>query len=80
MLKCSELVADADHLLDRTGSVVRRAQLRMHVLFCHHCRRYVHQLKLLRSWLQRKSQQLDEGALRDVLKDIEQRRDERRGG
>ena len=47
MLKCREVVASADQLLD--GSLGRRQKfaLRMHLLLCRHCRRYVRQLRVL---------------------------------
>lgn len=47
MLKCRALVENADQLLD--GAVNRRQRLamKMHLLMCRHCRRYVRQLGAL---------------------------------
>ena len=45
MLKCKEVVDRADALVDGTPLSWReRFALRMHLLMCHHCRRYVRQL------------------------------------
>lgn len=50
MLKCRDLVEHTDALL--AGELTRRQRwaVRMHLLVCHHCRRYVRQFKdLLRA-------------------------------
>lgn len=48
MLKCKELVDKADALVDGTPLSWReRFALRMHLLMCHHCRRYLHQLRAM---------------------------------
>lgn len=48
MLKCKEMVDKADALVDGTPLSWReRFALRMHLLMCHHCRRYVHQLRTM---------------------------------
>ncbi len=48
MLKCKEVVDRADALVDGTPLSWReRFALRMHLLMCHHCRRYVRQLHAL---------------------------------
>ena len=48
MLKCRDLVNQADLLIDgaelRPG---RRLALRAHLLICRHCRRYLRQLRAL---------------------------------
>lgn len=47
MLKCRELVNEADHLLDDDLNWRGRLAVRFHLLICHHCRQYVRQLRLL---------------------------------
>ena len=54
MLKCKDAVERADALVDGTPLSWReRFALRMHLLMCHHCRRYVHQLRALVASLRR---------------------------
>ncbi|MZR63476.1 zf-HC2 domain-containing protein [Alcanivorax sp. DP30] len=54
MLKCKDAVERADALVDGTPLSWReRFALRMHLLMCHHCRRYVHQLRALVTSLRR---------------------------
>lgn len=54
MLKCDQVVQRADELVDGTALSFReRLALRMHLLICHHCRRYLRQLKLLVAALRR---------------------------
>ncbi len=47
MLKCREVVNRADQLLDGDLSRGQRFAVKMHLLMCHHCRRYVRQLRFL---------------------------------
>ena len=48
MLKCKEVVEKADALVDGTSLSWReRFALRLHLMMCHHCRRYVRQLQSL---------------------------------
>ncbi len=47
MLKCREVVHDTDLLLAQELSWHRRLSLRLHLMMCHHCRRYVTQLRRL---------------------------------
>lgn len=48
MLKCQEVELRADALVDGTPLSRReRMALGMHLLICHHCRRYVRQLRAL---------------------------------
>ena len=50
MLKCRELVEHADALLAGELTWRQGLSVRMHLLICHHCRRYVnHFKKLLRA-------------------------------
>lgn len=47
MLKCHEVVESVDQFLD--GAITRRQRLaiKIHLLMCHHCRRYMRQLRAL---------------------------------
>ena len=47
MLKCTRAVEDANTMHTNELSGWRRFSLFMHLLMCHHCRRYVRQLKML---------------------------------
>lgn len=50
MLKCRDIVENADALIDQELSFRRRLTVRMHLFMCVHCRRYVRQLRdLLRA-------------------------------
>lgn len=44
MLTCREVTELANGYLDRELPLLARAQMRMHLLMCSHCRRYVDQL------------------------------------
>lgn len=44
MLTCREVTELASGYLDRELPLLARAQMRMHLLMCSHCRRYVDQL------------------------------------
>ncbi len=47
MLKCREVAVEAERLLDGELTWPRRLALRFHLLMCHHCQRYVRQLRTL---------------------------------
>lgn len=47
MLKCREVVDDADQLINGDLNRRQRFAIGMHLLMCHHCRRYVRQLRAL---------------------------------
>lgn len=47
MLKCTQAVEDANTMHTSELGWWRRFSLFMHLLMCHHCRRYVRQLKML---------------------------------
>lgn len=47
MLNCREVVDSADQLLDGSMSRRQRFAIKMHLLMCRHCRRYVGQLRTL---------------------------------
>ncbi|BAP15085.1 hypothetical protein AS19_22340 [Alcanivorax sp. NBRC 101098] len=72
MLKCKDVVAKADALVDGTSLTMReRIALRMHLLMCHHCRRYVHQLRVLVNTLPRETDRLDDAQTRDILEKLD---------
>ncbi len=47
MLSCRAVVQDADRLLAGELTWQRRLALKIHLLMCHHCRRYMRQLRVL---------------------------------
>ena len=47
MLSCREVVDSTDLLLDGVMNRRQRLAMKMHLLMCHHCRRYVRQLRAL---------------------------------
>lgn len=54
MLKCRDVEQRADALVDNEPLPWReRMALRLHLLICHHCRRYVRQLRQLVTSLHR---------------------------
>lgn len=47
MLSCREVVSSADALVDEELSWRQRLPLRLHLLLCRHCRRYVRNFRRL---------------------------------
>lgn len=47
MLSCREVVDNADLLIAGDMSWRRQLAIRIHLLMCQHCRRYVRQFKIL---------------------------------
>ncbi|WP_339642427.1 zf-HC2 domain-containing protein [uncultured Porticoccus sp.] len=47
MLKCRDVVNTADQLLDGDMNHRQLLAIKMHLLMCSHCRRYVRQLRAL---------------------------------
>jgi len=77
MLKCQHLVEKADALVDGTPISLReRLALRLHLMMCHHCRRYVRQLRALLGFLPRDKQPLEEAAIEDILKKLDTPQDQ----
>ncbi len=73
MLKCNEVVERADELVDGTPlSFRQRWALRLHLMMCHHCRRYVRQLRLLVQSLRRNPEPASEEEVDQVMRQIEQ--------
>ena len=68
MLKCKDVAAKADALVDGAPMTMReRFAMRMHLLMCHHCRRYVRQLRALLGTLPRETDTLDDARTQEVL-------------
>jgi anti-sigma factor ChrR (cupin superfamily) len=44
MLNCREVTEKASDYLEQTLSWQQRLSIRLHLLVCHHCRRYLRQL------------------------------------
>jgi len=67
MLKCRELVVEADALLDGDLGWRRRLALRLHLFLCVDCRRYVRQLKLMLAALACSRQETNETQIRELM-------------
>jgi hypothetical protein len=53
MLTCRDVVNSATDYMERKLSLRQRLQVRMHLLMCRFCRRYLRQLALTRAVLRR---------------------------
>jgi len=72
MLKCKHVVEKADALVDGTPLTRReRFALRLHLMMCHHCRRYVRQLRALLGFLPREANPLDDARTEAILKKLD---------
>jgi anti-sigma factor RsiW len=72
MLKCDQVVARADALVDGESLSFReRWALRLHLLVCHHCRRYLRQLRMLVTSLRRNEETVDPATVEQVLHRID---------
>ena len=47
MLSCKEVTALASHCLDEQLPWPARFKMRLHLLVCYHCRRYLKQIKIV---------------------------------
>jgi anti-sigma factor RsiW len=73
MLKCNEVVERADELVDGTPlSFRQRWALRLHLMMCHHCRRYVRQLRLLVQSLRREPEPASAEEVDQVMRQLDQ--------
>ncbi len=68
MLSCKELVkivSSDEHLSPRY-----KLEIRLHLLMCHHCRKYTKQLEILKAGfktlLNKKTQDADENKLKEI--------------
>jgi hypothetical protein len=51
MLTCKQLVKNADAYLAKDLTSWQRLKIKMHLLLCHKCRRYIRKLRLLKGWI-----------------------------
>lgn len=72
MLKCKHVVEKAGALVDGTPLSPReRFALRLHLMMCHHCRRYVRQLRALLGFLPREAEPLDDARTEAILNKLD---------
>ncbi len=75
MLKCNEVMERADELVDGTPlSFRQRWALRLHLMMCHHCRRYVRQLRLLVQSLRREPEPASADEVNRIMNALDQTR------
>ncbi len=48
MLKCRDVAHEATDYLEQSQSRRRRWAMQLHLLICHHCRRFVNHLRIVR--------------------------------
>lgn len=76
MLKCNEVMERADELVDGTPlSFRQRWALRLHLMMCHHCRRYVRQLRLLVQSLRREPEPASADEVNRIMNALDQTRE-----
>ncbi|WP_348719586.1 zf-HC2 domain-containing protein [uncultured Alcanivorax sp.] len=76
MLKCKHVTEKADALVD--GSALSRRErlaLRLHLMMCQNCRRYVRQLRALLGFLPRKEEPLEDARTEAILKKLDPSQD-----
>jgi predicted anti-sigma-YlaC factor YlaD len=75
MLTCRDLVQNlASDYLDVQLTWRQRAAVRFHLLICNHCRRFIRQLRLVRSLLARRSEpQPEESEVREIAERLYRR-------
>lgn len=72
MLKCKQAVEKADALIDGTPISRReRLALRVHLLMCHHCRRYLDQLRALLGSLPQQHCPADDHKVEEILRRLD---------
>ena len=76
MLKCRDVPAEAEALLDGELSLRRRMALRFHLFMCGNCRRYLHQLRSLLGAVPHMHGKASEEEVDQVLKHIHDHSDE----
>lgn len=67
MLKCRQVVSTADQLLDGDMGRRQRFAMKLHLLMCRHCRRYLRQLQALLRAIPFMHKQADETEIRQVM-------------
>lgn len=72
MLKCKDVAELASRYVDHDLGVMQRAQIRLHLMMCRHCTRYVRQLRqtvaLLKEIAPREPSVVDEARFVQLLK------------
>lgn len=71
MLKCRDLITQADQYLADDLTPGQRLGMKMHLLMCRHCRRFVRQFQLLLNFLPRLRRQADEQTVEKIMQGIE---------
>ncbi|MCJ8170149.1 zf-HC2 domain-containing protein [Atopomonas sediminilitoris] len=72
MLSCRELAEQASQYLDKDLSLSQQLSVRMHLLMCRHCRRFIHQLRLGQQVIRQYPEPLDE-RLDELAKQLAER-------
>ena len=70
MLKCNELVEHSDALLAGELGWRQRWAMRMHLIICRHCRRYLNQLRRLLGAIPGMHGVADEAEVDEVMRRI----------
>lgn len=70
MLSCKELVAYSDELSDSGLNLSQKLGMRMHLMLCRYCRRYLRQSRLLRRSLRRLARQASPGEVTALARSI----------
>jgi len=77
MLKCRDILEQADAYLTQELTSWQRAQFRLHLALCRNCRRYLRQLKLTQKVSQQNllTSQTTEQEVDDILAILVQKKD-----
>lgn len=77
MLKCQDILGQADAYLTEDLTTWQRVQFRLHLAVCRHCRRYLRQLKLTQQVSQQTvlTQHVTNQQVNDVLAFLEHHKD-----
>ncbi len=76
MLKCRDLVEHTDALLAGELSRRQRWAVRLHLLVCHHCRRYVRQFRDLLRSIPRMHGKAEDAEVDQVMQRVREARDD----
>ena len=70
MLGCKDITEHASDYIDKKLSLHTRIKMKMHLLICVHCRRYIHQIKTTVGTLKRlkPSNEISEDKLEQTVK------------
>ncbi len=73
MLKCRDVAHQASDYLDHNLSLWQRLGILFHLLICHHCRRFIRQLKLVSRFIKiRPKPEANKEAVEEVMDRIKQ--------